>query len=287
MAHLPNQLREQIEQHLGTAITRITPVGGGDINQAARLETAGDVFFLKWHAAPPPGMFAAEADGLRRIAATHTVRVPHVIAQGDTWLLLEWLPIGRRTAAAAKRLGEALATLHRHTAAHYGLEHDNYIGLTPQINHPETDWVRFWREHRLRPQMRLAAERGRMPTHRRRALERLIARLDEWLPRTPPASLLHGDLWGGNWVALEDGTPALIDPAVYHGDRETDIAFTHLFGGFPASFYDAYTAAWPLPPGADARRDLYNLYHLLNHLNLFGEAYGASVDHILARYVGQ
>lgn len=286
MAQLPAHLRDALEAALGTSIKRLTPVGGGDINNAARLETASERFFLKWHPNPPPGMFAAEADGLQRIAATHTVRVPHVVAQGETWLLLEWLSIGRRTAQAAQRLGENLAALHHHTAAHYGLDRDNYIGLTPQPNHPEQDWITFWREHRLRHQMRLADEKGRLPPQRRRALERLLARLDEWLPPRPPASLLHGDLWGGNWVALDDGTPALIDPAVYYGDRETDIAFTHLFGGFPSAFYDAYTAAWPLPPDADMRRDIYNLYHLLNHLNLFGEGYGSSVDRLLARYVG-
>ncbi len=286
MVHWPAHLRDAIEAALGTSIKQLTPVGGGDINHAARLDTAGDSFFVKWHLNPPPGMFAAEADGLRRIAATQTVRVPHVVAQGQTWLLLEWLPIGRRTAEAARRLGETLAALHHYTATHYGLDRDNYIGLTPQPNHPERDWIAFWREHRLRHQMCLADAKGRLPPQRRRALERLLGRLDEWLPRTPPASLLHGDLWGGNWVALEDGTPALIDPAIYYGDRETDLAFTHLFGGFPSAFYDAYTAAWPLPPDADGRRDVYNLYHLLNHLNLFGEGYGAQVDRLLARYVG-
>lgn len=284
---LPDHIRDAVEAVLGTSIQAVVPTSGGSINQAARVETADDVAFLKWHRTPPSGMFAAEADGLRRIATTKTVRVPTVLAVDETWLLLEWLPVTNhaddRTAAA---LGRQLAALHRHTADAYGLERDNYIGSTPQHNDRCDDWVTFWRERRLVPQRALAARQGRLPERRRRLLDRCIDRLDGWLSHEPPASLVHGDLWGGNWVVLEDGRPALIDPAVYHGDRETDLAFARLFGGFPATFYDAYEESWPLAEGAAVRRDLYNLYHLLNHLNLFGGSYEASVDRVLEHYAG-
>lgn len=284
---IPKTIRAGVEAALGTTIQTFTATSGGDINQAASIETNEGIAFLKWHRAPPAEMFLAEADGLARLADTEAVRVPTVLAVGDDWLLLEWLPIvrGRRTIAAA-RLGRQLAEMHRDTAETYGLERDNYIGLTPQYNGTYDDWVTFWRERRLLPQMKLAAEQGRLPDRRRRLLERLMARLTEWIPSHPPASLLHGDLWGGNWVILEGDAPALIDPAVYYGDRETDLAFTRLFGGFPDEFYAAYEEAWSLLAGHAERRDLYNIYHLLNHLNLFGGAYGASVDRILERYVG-
>lgn len=284
---LPDTIHSNVESALGTSIHSISPASGGSINQAARLETAGTTAFLKWHPDPPPAMFEVEADGLRRIADTDTVRVPEVLAVDEEWLLLEWLPItstGNSDAGAA--LGRQLAELHRATASAYGLGYDNYIGSTPQKNDWFDDWTTFWCERRLRPQLELAEQNGHMPARRRRLIDRMMERAEDWFSHEPPASLLHGDLWGGNWVTLEGGEPALIDPAVYHGDREADLAMTQLFGGFPQAFHASYRETWPLPAGYEERRDLYNLYHLLNHLNLFGGSYGASVDRILERYVG-
>jgi fructosamine-3-kinase len=182
-------------------------------------------------------------------------------------------------------LGRGLAAQHRTTAETFGLDHDNFCGSNAQINTPTDDWVTFFGERRLGYQMELVRSRGRLPGRRGDRLENLIAQLGNWLPSHPPASLLHGDLWGGNWLVTAMGEPALIDPAVYYGHREADLAFTELFGGFPAAFYQAYQSAWPLDPGYEERKPLYNLYHLLNHLNLFGESYGGGVDSILQRYV--
>lgn len=278
-----------------TPIQAIRPVGGGCINNAQRLVTAQASYFLKWNAHPLPGMFPAEAQGLRLIAATQTVRVPAVLAAADVsgdqpaYILMEWL---EGPPAAARRgdpalLGMHLAAMHGHSADAYGLDHDNYIGSTPQQNGWEKDWVRFYREKRLRPQIEQAQRNGLLPATRRQRLERLLERLDDWLEGvTRQPALLHGDLWSGNVIGGPAGVPVLIDPAVSYSDREAEIAFTELFGGFSTRFYDAYQAAWPLEPGYANRRDLYNLYHLLNHLNLFGESYGAQVDAIARRYAG-
>ncbi|HMQ31833.1 MAG TPA: fructosamine kinase family protein, partial [Chloroflexaceae bacterium] len=190
--------------------------------------------------------------------------------------------------ARARRavLGEQLAALHRHSAPVFGLERDNFIGGSPQPNGRLVSWPAFFRERRLLPQLDLAAANGLLPAARRRALERLAGRLDDLLASAEPPALIHGDLWGGNVVGAPGGAPALIDPAVSYSHREAELAFTELFGGFTPRFYAAYNAAWPLDPGYADRRDLLNLYHLLNHLNLFGEGYGLQVDQVLRRYVG-
>jgi fructosamine-3-kinase len=283
-------------------------VSGGDISQAAHVRTDGGEYLLKWGGRGRPGFFAAEARGLELLAASGAVRVPTVLAWRDanhtrdmeTWtqgdmeasagfILLEWLaaPPHADRAAAAAQLGAALATLHRATAPAYGLDADNYIGANPQPNGWRASWLHFFRDQRLGFQAELARRNGRLGGQRGRRVQLLLDRLDTWIDEgaTRPA-LLHGDLWGGNWLIGPGGRPALIDPAAYYGDREADLAFTTLFGGFPDTFYRAYAEAWPLPAGAPARRDLYNLYHLLNHLNLFGEHYGGAVDATLQRYVG-
>jgi fructosamine-3-kinase len=183
-------------------------------------------------------------------------------------------------------LGRQLAMLHRATAPAYGLDHDNYLGIMPQLNSWMESWAAFFRERRLRVQVELARRKGHLSGQRARRMERLLDQLDTWLGgHTPPSSLLHGDLWGGNVLAGPGGAPALIDPAVSYGDREAELAYTALFGGFPAAFYRAYDEAWPLPDGWQERRDLYNLYHLVNHLNHFGERYGEAVDVVLRQYV--
>jgi fructosamine-3-kinase len=211
------------------------------------------------------------------------VRVPATIALERDGLALEWLDLHALDARAGAALGAALAGLHRAPAGErFGWHVDNYIGATPQPNAWCASWPEFFRERRLRPQLELAAEQGYGGALQREG-ERLLARVESLLDGHAPApSLLHGDLWGGNAAALADGTPVIFDPAVYVGDREADLAMTELFGGFPASFHAAYREAWPLADGHALRRELYNLYHLLNHLNLFGTGYLHRCERVLA-----
>ena len=221
-------------------------------------------------------MFFAEAEGLSELGSANAVRVPGVLAanvDGDTaFIALEWLDIERATRVSERLLGEQLAAMHRVVKDRFGWHRDNTIGLTPQRNPWSDDWVAFFREQRLGYQLELAAANGFGGE-----LKEMGARLKKRLPvyfdaYEPVASLLHGDLWGGNWACCE-GAPVIFDPAVYYGDRETDLAMTRLFGGFGAGFYKSYEASWPLEPGHRDRLHLYQLYHVLNHLNLFGSAY--------------
>jgi fructosamine-3-kinase len=284
---LPDSLRREIANSLGS-ITAITPVGGGDINQAARIETDRAAYFVKWNPHPLPRLFEVEARGLKLLADAHAVRVPQVIAVIDhpPALVLEWIDPGRSKLVAAEELGRLLAQQHRTLGTAFGLDHANYIGANPQFNQPADSWIDFFRERRLKVQTKLARDSGHLNSDRSQRLEELMDHLDRWIdPKIVVPSLLHGDLWGGNYMIDVQGHPVLIDPAVYYGDREAEIAFTELFGGFGSRFYAAYNEAWPLDQGYAQRRDLYNLYHLLNHLNLFGEGYGGSVDSILAKYV--
>jgi fructosamine-3-kinase len=285
---IPNDLRSALESSLG-AIRSIAPVGGGDINQAARVETPEARYFVKWNPRPLPRLFEVEARGLNLLAAAHALRIPRVVAVIDqpAALVLEWIDAGANKQAASQALGRGLAQQHQATAQTYGLDHDNYIGSTPQRNTPARSWIEFFRDRRLGAQRAVAQQRGHLTPDRARRLDRMMERLDQWIDeaRVTP-SLLHGDLWGGNTLIDAHGQPVLIDPAVYYGDREAEIAFTELFGGFGARFYAAYHEAWPLDRGYADRRELYNLYHLLNHLNLFGEGYGGSVDAILRHYAG-
>jgi fructosamine-3-kinase len=284
---ISNDLRSALEASVGS-IRSITSVGGGDINEAARVETAIGRYFVKWNSRPRPRMFQAEARGLNLLAAANALRIPRVIAAIDqpAALVLEWIDLGSNKSAAAEALGRGLAQQHRSVAELYGLDHDNYIGSTPQRNTQARSWIEFYRDQRLGAQRDLAQHNGYLTPDRARRLDQVLAHLEQWIDDAAIVpSLLHGDLWGGNYLIDAQGNPVLIDPAVYYGDREAEIAFTELFGGFGARFYAAYNEAWPLDRGYAERRDLYNLYHLLNHLNLFGEGYGGSVDAILRQYV--
>jgi fructosamine-3-kinase len=251
-------------------ISGAEPVSGGCIHRCYRAERDGRAVFLKLNEARFADAFAAEADGLAALRAAGC-RAPEPIAHGtagaSAYLVLEFLELGAGGDFAA--LGTMLAALHRRQGARFGWARDNYIGSTPQANGGCESWMEFWRERRLEPQLALAAKNGYQldaPP---------VWRLLEG--HEPAASQLHGDLWSGNAGFLPDGAPVLFDPAVYYGDREADLAMTELFGGFPQEFYAAYNAAWPLAPAYERRKHLYNLYHLLNHLNLFGGGYLAQV----------
>lgn len=273
----------------------VAPVGGGCIHQSVRID--GDAgggarsFFAKLDEASRGEMFAAEEDGLAALRASGALRVPDVITRGEAddhvFLVLEWLELHPLDVAAAARLGLQLAALHRATRDRFGWPRDNFIGATPQRNTPGDDWFAFFRDCRLHPQLRLAA-RNRLPSRLMDRGERLLADCGAFFRGHAPApSLLHGDLWSGNAAALADGTPVLFDPAVYAGDRETDLAMAALFGGFPPDLAAAYQEAWPLPDGHRVRRDLYNLYHVLNHANLFAGGYVRQAEDSVARLLSE
>lgn len=271
-------------------ILRAAPVAGGSINASYRLEGGdGARYFLKLNDARHHPMFVAEAAGLAAIAATDTLRVPRTIAHGiaeqHSYLLLEHLELHAH--GDAELLAEQLAALHRHTSPRFGFAQDNFIGATPQRNTRQDNWIDFWREQRLGVQLQLAAENG-YSGELQRLGDQLLANLPAFFAGyTPQASLLHGDLWSGNHAYLADGTPTIFDPAVYYGDRECDLAMTELFGGYPAGFYAAYRSAWPLDAGYENRRDLYNLYHILNHANLFGGGYVAQSRQMMQRLLSR
>ncbi len=252
------------------------PVGGGDISSAWRIRVDNQPVFVKTGPAAAYDMFLAEYEGLGELASTDAIRVPRVLgcvcSGKESLLALEWIDFEITNSNAERLLGEQLARQHRHTAARFGWHRDNTIGSTPQQNSWSDDWVKFFGEQRLGFQLELAAQNGysaALQSEGRQLLDNLGSFFgDYW----PVASLLHGDLWGGNW-AVTSGEPVIFDPAVYYGDRETDLAMTRLFGGFSPTFYDAYEEAWPMSPGHEIRISLYQLYHVLNHLNLFGASY--------------
>jgi fructosamine-3-kinase len=267
-------------------IVRATPISGGSINQSYRLDDRdGTSYFVKLNAAQHLAMFVAESAGLVAIDATSTLNTPRPIVHGisgqQSFLVLEHLSLSAR--GDAKTLGTQLAAMHRHTAPQFGFKQDNFIGFTLQPNAWTDDWVTFWREQRLGFQLELAAKNGYVGELQSLGAELLAvlpAFFEDYVPRP---SLLHGDLWSGNHGYLADGSPVLFDPATYYGDRECDIAMTELFGGFPPACYEAYRAAWPLHHGYEKRRDLYNLYHILNHANLFGGGYVRQAEGMMKR----
>jgi len=274
-------IRDEIARVTGSRpIGDPEPVGGGCIHNAFVL---GD-YFLKTNRPSFLEMFEAEVDGLRAIRATGTIRAPEpVIAGADesaAFLAMERMDLGGRGDEGA--LGEQIAALHRCTAAAHGWERDNFIGSTPQPNHPCGDWAEFFRDRRLGHMLDLLSDRGIGFSGSERLLERVPDLLGG--AAAAPPSLLHGDLWGGNAGFLNDGTPVVFDPAVYRGHREADLAMTALFGGFGSRFYDAYNASWPPEPGHEERRGLYNLYHILNHALLFGGGYASQAAGIIRRY---
>ncbi|MFP5409910.1 MAG: fructosamine kinase family protein [Gammaproteobacteria bacterium] len=264
-------------------------VHGGDISEAFTLTDGARSFFVKTQPAGRLGLFEAEAAGLAELAAAQAVRVPAVIAYGSAagraYLVLEALSLGGRGDAAV--LGRQLAQQHRVSAARFGDARDNWIGATPQPNGWFDDWVAFWRERRLGYQLKLAAQNGYGGALQRDG-EALLARLEDFFDGyRPQPSLLHGDLWGGNHGFLQDGTPVIFDPAVYHGDRECDLAMSELFGGFAPAFHAAYREAWPLDAGYAVRKTLYNLYHILNHANLFGGGYAGQAQRMAAQLLAE
>jgi fructosamine-3-kinase len=284
-------LEAVVREAFAGKVDRIQHLHSG-INQAARVEKDGTVYFVKYKRHAPPRFFEVEARGLDllREASAGTFRIPETFGYADesadcpAYLVLEWIERSQPSRMFGEDFGRALAQLHRVTDSTFGLDYDNYIGELPQHNKRAANWIDFYRDQRIIPQMELARKHGYLPAYREKLLMQLSEQLDVLLADVPSVpSLLHGDLWSGNYMSGEK--PAIYDPAVYYGDREIELAFTELFGGFPPEFYRAYREVYPLHPGYDERRSLYQLYPMLVHLNLFGEGYGGRVDAICREYI--
>ncbi|AQA17677.1 hypothetical protein BST95_04925 [Halioglobus japonicus] len=262
-------------------------VGGGCINEAACLEGDGARYFVKFNQRDRLPMFEAEAAGLAALSDSGTIRAPRPVATGvdgkRAWLAMEYIELGPISPQSSAALGRQLAAMHRCSATFFGWSRDNTIGATPQLNMQTDSWIEFYREQRLHYQLRLAQENGapaRLYDNGQRLMEVLSVFFGSY---NPVPSLLHGDLWGGNAAADQSGRPVLFDPAVYYGDREADLAMTELFGGFDDRFYQSYRDTWDIDPGYSTRKVLYNLYHVLNHYNLFGGAYAGQAEDMVAR----
>ena len=282
------EIAQQISQVTGQSfeIADRSSVSGGCINQAYRISNdAGQSYFLKVNSAGAEAMFAAEALGLKQMAAAQAIRVPRPVCHGSTssnsFIVLEDLDLsGRGGSESWAEMGRQLARLHRLAISDkgFGWDRNNTIGDTPQINDWTQSWAEFWVEHRIGYQLKLAARRGGQFEKGDRLLDSIPALLNG---HEPEPSLVHGDLWSGNAAVTSDGEPVIFDPAAYYGDREVDLAMTELFGAFPAAFYQAYEETWPLAPGYKQRKPLYNLYHILNHFNLFGGGYASQANQMI------
>lgn len=270
-------------------LLRLVPVSGGDINEAFQAVTENGNYFIKLNSNVPSSFFQIEAEGLKQMRETGTVHVPevHFFNQPETGqtgiFIQEWIE-GERNENTEYQLGTELGSMHLIQQSKHGYPKDTFVGEWRQSNSLYENWVSYYREKRLLPQLELAAAQHRLPGQRGSNLEKVITRLDDWLDAKAPASLLHGDLWGGNWLPGKDGKAYLIDPSIFYGDRLMEISFTELFGGFSTSFYKGYKEAAPLPSHYPEVKPLYQLFYLLVHLNLFGEMYGSQVDRIIKRY---
>jgi len=279
-------LVERIGAELGSPVSRARTIAGGDINAAHALELRdGRHVFVKTQARTLPGLFAHEASGLRWLAEPRALRIPEVLAFSDepgaAFLALELIATGAPARDHGEQLGRGLAALHQSGAPSFGLAHDNYLATLPQLNQALPSWPRFYAERRLQPLLAGAIERGCASARMRRGLERVLTNIDALCGDPEPPARLHGDLWGGNALCDERGAPVLIDPAVYGGHREVDLAMMRLFDGFSARVFGAYHEAYPLSAGHEERIALYQLYPLLAHVNLFGSGYVSSVERAL------
>lgn len=293
-------LSEAIQSLYGNyvTVTGRQRVSGGDCNDAYCLTLSdGQRLFMKSNDIQNTSFFRAEADGLSAIRDTGQIRTPGVLAYGTdresntAFLLLEYIDQSAKGKNFFETFGQSLANMHRADTAQlvpggmrFGFYEDNIIGFRPQINTPHGDWISFYRDCRIAPQVKDAVAAGLLPAEEERKAATLMEKLDRYLIEPEKSSLVHGDLWGGNYMTGEDGSPVIIDPAVYVGHREADLAMSQMFGGFPAAFYRSYAEAFPIEPGYEDRRPLYDLYQMLNNLNQFGRTYLPAVQRILARY---
>ncbi len=264
------------------------PLSGGDINQAAKIETGEGLWFAKWnHANAFPGMFEAEAKGLDLLGRAGELFVPKVVGFGEmkneSMLVLEYIETGRENSDFWNDFGKGLAAMHKHSESFFGLDHDNYIGSLPQYNRKHDNWVEFFISCRIEEQIRMARNKNRIDKGTIRQFERLYVHLNDFFPEEKP-SLVHGDLWSGNFMIHQKGDACIFDPAVYYGHRLMDIGMSKLFGGFSSQFYEAYHNEYPLENNWENAIEIANLYPLMVHVNLFGGGYMGSVNRVLRRF---
>lgn len=284
-------IQKGLKQIQEEQIQKIHAVTGGDINEAYYVRTKHQEYFVKLNKEMDVSFFEFEAEGLSAIRQTGAINVPAVYGvQKDKetqipMLFMEWIE-GKKENNTDEILGERLAALHLSEGPGFGWEGKSYIGKLMHDNHLHNSWLTYYRDARLLEQIKIGQSQKSISGERNKQLMRLLEKLDTWIPNNPKSSTLHGDLWGGNWMTGKGGVPYLIDPSILYGDHEFEMAFTELFGGFSQRFYDAYHSVFPLSPEYETRKELYQLYYLLAHLNMFGESYGGSVDRIVRKYVG-
>lgn len=286
-------LKSQIEKIISEPIKSSSSVSGGCIADSYKLLfESGKIYFLKHLSSFGSRTFDAEEHGLEELRKSGAVNVPDIVKKGSNFLLLQWIEADNSSSNYSMEiLGRQFAELHRYRGKKYGFSKNNFLGYTPQINKPSQEgsfnWAQFYTENRLEFQTSLAVKNGYASSEMRNLMDNLIKKVPNLISGTEEKpSLLHGDLWRGNYIIDNKGTPWLIDPAVYYGHREADLAMTSLFGGFSNAFYSAYKSSYPISPGYAEREPLYQLYHLLNHLNLFGTGYYGQVISVLRRYAG-
>ena len=290
---MKDEINHLIEPLFGAKVETFFAISGGSINQTHVLNlTNGQRVFMKQNPSPPTDFFLSETRGLKLLSQVKNgPRIPKPLAvqsvSRPTFILLEYIESSSEDENFAEKLALSLAELHRMSQEHYGLDHDNYIGSTPQKNRLEKDGIVFFREQRIDFQRQLARRSGLLPVTIDKEIDSLCDELGKFLNISgEKPALLHGDLWSGNYFPDSEGKPCVFDPAVYYGLREADLAMTELFGRLPQKFYDVYQEVFPMNPGYEERKDLFNLYHVLNHLNIFGSSYLSSVQQIVKRYTG-
>jgi len=285
---IPQDILHALQQELGWQVHEAKPLGGGCIHHAHRITCQQGTFFLKWNSLGHAHLFEVEAKGLELLGSTACLYVPQVLHAGQTsekaFLVLEFIQSGPKAPDYWQQLGRGLACLHAHSSPLYGLPYDNYIGSLPQSNRQHSSWPDFFVAERLAPMLKLARQKGHIDERLQQQFEKLFRKMPELIAEEKPA-LIHGDLWGGNLMIGPRGEPVVFDPAVYYAHREIELAFMNLFDRQPPVFYEAYQEVLPLQPGWRERFDLYNLYPLLVHVNLFGSGYLNGVRTAMRKYV--
>ena len=291
MSYSRDFFKDILDRTLGdeVKILSVSPVSGGCIHHAQKITTDKGLYFIKLNQSLDLNMFRTEYSGLELLAEANEIDVPGPIGYGiesdQAYLLTEYVDSRNRNSNFWVDFGQSLANLHmNHQNDRYGLSYNNYIGRLDQYNDFHDNWVSFFIYHRLEVQIKLAFDKGYIDTTYLERFSRFYKKLSDLLPEEPP-SLLHGDLWSGNFMTGENGQPVIIDPAVYYGNREIELSFTQMFGGFDTLFYQAYQEVYPLSPGFEGRVEIYNLYPYLVHVNMFGTSYLSGVDRVVKKYV--